>query len=445
MKNVFNLTSRVIITALLFCTVQFAFGQDFYLELQDIIHKPYQNYPDPIYVKADEYGGEIRFRITYYTSQGACPENFTFKWSFDQNMKILPGLNLKRKSYPFRIRAEKDRGNCGEVNPSRNPFASVSAIDGGGSYVFNGSKYGSEKSTKAIGRSMDQARLYFRNDAWAKKNNAALGQINGDITVYTMDSYDGFYAFFNLTVSGNSNRGGLPSEGIYSEVLYVYKIKKGKPDGVVESNPCQIEAPDCGAYPGTVPVWNFETNKGDCLCRKGLVWDDLKKRCVDNKSIVLPPDNPFVQLQQPPSYDIRNWKLDYGPYKINGTQIDANPSGDGKTSYYIGPAEFKGDWSGYSMLRFDKKSSGGSYYGPDSYGAKGDVIIKNGSLTARYDIAKHHNGNWKTFSIPLNGNGWTLGGGATRLGDVLQNVTEFRIRAEYGAGTDKSSLRNVSF
>jgi Laminin B (Domain IV) len=150
----------------------------------------------------------------------------------------------------------------------------------------------------------------------------------------------------------------------------------------------------------------------------------------------------FVQLP-PPAIDIKNWKVDYGPYEINGTQIDAKPTGDGKTSYYIASGSFKGNWGNFHYLSFDKMSWGGSYYGPGKYEAYGDVVIKNGYLTARYDITKDHSKQWKSYKIPLNGTGWKLSGGAGSLQDVLDNVTEFRIRAEYGSGTDFSSLRNV--
>ena len=38
---------------------------------------------------------------------------------------------------------------------------------------------------------------------------------------------------------------------------------------------------------------------------------------------------------------------------------------------------------------------------------------------------------------------WQLEGGAVDLNDVLQNVTQFAIRAEYGVGKDNSGLDNV--
>ncbi len=58
-------------------------------------------YPEPTFFEADENGGEMRFEVTYYTSQGACVETFNYKWSFGQNMKILPGFNNKKKDYTF--------------------------------------------------------------------------------------------------------------------------------------------------------------------------------------------------------------------------------------------------------------------------------------------------------------------------------------------------------
>jgi len=156
---------------------------------------------------------------------------------------------------------------------------------------------------------------------------------------------------------------------------------------------------------------------------------------------VLPPDEPFIQLEPPNS--INEWKVDFGDFKINGAQIDAIPAGDGKTSYYIAPNSYKGNLAGFRTLTFDKKSWGGYYGDPDSYGAIGDVVLQNGSKTARFDIPKDHSQTWKTYVINFNDPSWKLSGGARTINDVLSNVTSFKIRAEYGVGTDFSSLRNV--
>ena len=136
--------------------------------------------------------------------------------------------------------------------------------------------------------------------------------------------------------------------------------------------------------------------------------------------------------------------MNYGTLAVEGEAITVAPPGEGQTSYYIAPASFHGDWRGYAQLSFEKRSWGGDYYGPDEYGARGDVIVSSGPMSARYDIAPDHSTNWRQFTLPLSGAGWRLSGGARTLGDVLANVTDLRIRAEYGAGTDYSALRRVS-
>lgn len=141
--------------------------------------------------------------------------------------------------------------------------------------------------------------------------------------------------------------------------------------------------------------------------------------------------------------DTATWTVDYGSFEATAEQIDSSPAGDGYTSYYLAPGSFIGDWRGYSALAFDKKSWGGDYYDPDSHGASGDVVLESGDKSARFDIAAEHSGNWQSYRIPLDGTGWTLTGAAS-LAEVLADVTGFRIRAEYGAGTDYSALRGVT-
>ena len=101
----------------------------------------------------------------------------------------------------------------------------------------------------------------------------------------------------------------------------------------------------------------------------------------------------------------------YGKYEAVGGVINASPAGDGKTSYYIAPGAFIGNWSARRALVFDKKSWGGSYYGPDSYAAYGDVVIKSGNKSARYDIDADHSGNWRTYRISLSDRGWKFPAG----------------------------------
>jgi hypothetical protein len=136
------------------------------------------------------------------------------------------------------------------------------------------------------------------------------------------------------------------------------------------------------------------------------------------------------------------WRVNLGEIEVSGSTISTDPPGEGKTSYYIAPASFHGDWTGARALVLEKQSSGGSYYASGA-GAVGDVILSGPNGTARYRFAEDHSGEWKAFRVPLDGTGWSLDEGTASLAAVLSNVTDFRIRAEYGDGPDTSAIRGV--
>jgi hypothetical protein len=141
--------------------------------------------------------------------------------------------------------------------------------------------------------------------------------------------------------------------------------------------------------------------------------------------------------------DMSGWSVSAAEFEASASEITAKPGGDGGTSYYVAPALAMGDWSHAQVLRLDKKSHGGSYY-VDGYESEGDIVLEGPAGRAVYLLPKHHSGEWRHFEIPLNDPGWRLSQGADTLADVLSSVTALRIRAEYGAGTDHSGLRNVN-
>lgn len=119
--------------------------------------------------------------------------------------------------------------------------------------------------------------------------------------------------------------------------------------------------------------------------------------------------------------------------------------GDDLISYYVAPSDFHGDWSAYSELSMDLWSLGGPYITPDR-AERGDVYLASGEMTAQYPLPYRPPEEWETFVIPLtNSDQWTLAGGATSLADLLVNVTDLQIRAEYGGGgrPDSSGLDNI--
>ena len=254
--------------------------------------------------------------------------------------------------------------------------------------------------------------------------------------------WDTSYGKMNLTVRGNQASGsyGDGSKTISGQIQgNVLSGQWQHPNG--RTGPFEFTHNGAGGFAGSwansggtlspVPNW-----KGTCVGGTGR---------PGTTALKLPPDTPFRQLPPPSGAGMGDWKVNYGKYEALGGVINASPAGDGKTSYYIAPGSMLGDWRRFGALIFDKKSWGGSYYGPDSYGAYGDVVIKSGNKSARYDINADHSGNWRTYRIALSDRGWKFSGGAGSLADIVPNVTELKIRAEYGGGTDYSALRHVKF
>lgn len=118
--------------------------------------------------------------------------------------------------------------------------------------------------------------------------------------------------------------------------------------------------------------------------------------------------------------------------------------GGGGTSYYVAPSKFHGDWRGYSSIKVDLWSSGGSYYTTGNYEIYGDIFLANRHATAQLLLPHRPAVRWESFVVSLTDDvGWTFSGGATSIEDILLNVTDFQIRAEYGVGGDESGLDNV--
>ncbi len=128
----------------------------------------------------------------------------------------------------------------------------------------------------------------------------------------------------------------------------------------------------------------------------------------------------------------------------NDGYLTTSAPGDGKTSYYIAPSKFFGNWREFSELRIDIWSSGGTHYTEGS-GFRGDVYIESGDFKAYRHFDYRPPEQWETFIIPLNDDDqlWVLGNGTRSLEDVLSRVTAFHIRAEYGKGNDESGIDNI--
>jgi hypothetical protein len=145
------------------------------------------------------------------------------------------------------------------------------------------------------------------------------------------------------------------------------------------------------------------------------------------------------------------WKLNVGTMSNPGKNgyngggyLHIKAPGEGITSYLTAPSKYHGNWTNAKTLRLRIWIGKGEYYTKRS-GAFGDIILKNGTKTARYYFPKNPPSSpWGTFEIPLNSNsGWTIEGGANNISDVLNNITDFQIRAEYIIGDTETGIDEV--
>ncbi len=75
---------------------------------------------------------------------------------------------------------------------------------------------------------------------------------------------------------------------------------------------------------------------------------------------------------------------------------------------------------------------------------QGDIYLANGGKKAWRLLPnpRHPPKNGYLYEIPFDDGQWELEG-ATSVQEVLANVTDFEIRAEYGGGLDTSRLDHV--
>ena len=268
-------------------TLLFIFGglnaQDYYLELQEIIHDSKEGYAEPLSFRAGDEGGEMEFQIDYRVSGRRCSEIYRFSWSFDQEMRILKGINSESKVYGFDLRAERIEGNCGEIIPWRNPFVEPSAEgDGGVSRIMKSPGYKELSVVYTFKTEMEPKRLYFRQDEKVLESSGFVaGHNSGAFIMEQHAKYDGRYTYFSFDVSGTSNSSRYKDTGLKDEIIYLYKIHGGIPPASLASPSSQdIVKPDCSCCPGTIPVWNFDTNRAECLCPEGKTWSRIEQKCL---------------------------------------------------------------------------------------------------------------------------------------------------------------------
>jgi RHS repeat-associated protein len=119
---------------------------------------------------------------------------------------------------------------------------------------------------------------------------------------------------------------------------------------------------------------------------------------------------------------------------------------DSLNSYFIASAAYHGDWRAYAELRLMLWSRHGTYYDDNGHASwRGDIYLANGDKFAHTMLDRDHSADWEAFAIQFGDPArvWTFGGGAASLDEVLQNVTAFHVRAEYGVGNTYAGLDNV--
>lgn len=150
----------------------------------------------------------------------------------------------------------------------------------------------------------------------------------------------------------------------------------------------------------------------------------------------------MVALAGPEAGDMSDWRVSRAEFEAGAAVVTAQPHSDDTTSYFVAPDRLLGDWSAATAIRLEKRSSGGRYFA-GGYDDIGDIVLKGPGGVASYRLARDHSGKWREFRLPLYGAGWSLSDGAQDLSDVLDDVTAFHIRAEYGVGRDRAALRGV--
>ena len=234
--------------------------------LREIIHNRVTSignvkYPDKVEVNTK--GGFVEFTVNY---SGNCSEKYRIEFSFDQDMSIL----IPNQTYGFTTKTRLLSRKC---NDNRDAFIRAGAANGSSSGLLAGTKYVKDNSTLMnMGSGWD--RLYTKGISRGHKT----GILKGSFYPKYSSGFINRYTWLNFNIEAPSNLRGKENS-FYYEFLFVYQVVKG---GVPEAT-FDCPPPDCSGFPGTVPVWNFQTNKGECWCEEGYVWSDELKKCIPFK------------------------------------------------------------------------------------------------------------------------------------------------------------------
>jgi hypothetical protein len=228
------------------------------LVLKEIYHKPL-NAKDkkPSKVQVDTKGGMLEVTTKY---NNGCEEKFHFEFNFDRDMAVLNA----NETYGFNYFVRAMSKEC-QTNPWREAYMKPGSSDGGYSSLLGETNYGRWVYMISGGGPYNYAR--------ARPNSKDVtGVQNGEFKTkpYTKGTHTYFY--FDINSSGHES-----GESCAYQFLFVYELTDEVPNASVSTSGCV--APDCSSMKGTIPVWNFQNNRGECWCPEGVVWDRMENRC----------------------------------------------------------------------------------------------------------------------------------------------------------------------
>ncbi|MEZ5055457.1 MAG: hypothetical protein R2879_00320 [Saprospiraceae bacterium] len=258
----------------LFFPVKEADAQGLELVFKEVIHGYSGNStrpPEKINIFKDK--GTILFSVQSNTT---CKEYFEFNYNFPQQIDQFILTGKDSISFPVKAGIIALGPSCYSYNNEsfRNPFTNIT---GSGQITFSGliSQLKSKEEWPYKNVSSIFSSRFPYSYAYNYPSGSKTGIQNGEIILSNLDKLKpGDPAFFQLKISATSPMGG-PENNFYYEILMVYEVQK-----INNLDPCKIEIPDCSCCPGTIPIWNFKTNSGDCICPEGSKWDKMKGKCV---------------------------------------------------------------------------------------------------------------------------------------------------------------------
>lgn len=197
----------------------------------------------------------------------------------------------------------------------------------------------------------------------------------------------------------------------------------------------------------------MKTNAISCLLLLAFIFLLAIPAKIESISALIEPAQVPLLHSYFDGTDTEGWTLYLGSLRNPGSggsgggdnngYLRTSPPNDDRTSYFVAPAKYHGDWRNYTELGVELWSYGGTYYS-SGYSMYGDIYIANDDKTAHLFLPRRPASTWDSFVVSLDDTGsWSFGGGATSLAEILSNVTDFQIRAEYGVWADHTGLDNV--